>query len=103
MKRFLKGLVMVVLFVMVPVVLLAETGGGLPFEGPMTKILNTITGPWLRFGVIVAIIVLSLAVAFGEVQGIFKKAIYVVLGLSIACGAVSWGIGFFNFTGGLGF
>ena len=102
MKRFLRSFILFVVFVMVPVAAFA-TGSGMPWEGPMDKILNSVTGPWLRFGTIVAIIICALAVSFGEVQGFLKKAIYVVMGLSIACGAVGWGLNFFGFAGGVGF
>jgi len=95
-----KVMLILMVLVAVPSMLLAS-GSGMPWEGPMDKILNSITGPWLRFGTIVAIIVCSLAVAFGEMQGFFKKAIYVVMGLSIACAAVGWGLTFFGFSGGL--
>ena len=78
-------------------------GTGMPWEGPMDQILNSVTGPWLRFGAVIAIIITGLALAFGETGGIARKAIMVVLGLSVACAATGWGLSFFGFSGGLTF
>lgn len=78
-------------------------GTGMPWEGPMDQILNSVTGPWLRFGSVIAIIVTGLTLAFGETAGIARKAIMVVLGLSVACAATGWGLSFFGFSGGLVF
>jgi type IV secretory pathway VirB2 component (pilin) len=76
-------------------------GTGMPWEGPLSQIMNSISGPWLRFGSVVAIIGTGLTLAFGETGGILKKGIMVVLGLSVACAATSWGLSFFGFSGGL--
>jgi type IV secretion system protein VirB2 len=78
-------------------------GTGMPWEGPMDQILNSVTGPWLRFGSVIAIIITGLTLAFGETAGIARKAIMVVLGLSVACAATGWGLSFFGFSGGLVF
>ena len=78
-------------------------GSGMPWEGPMDRILNSITGPWLRFGSIMAVVLTGLALAFGEMGGIFRKGVQLVLGLSVACAASGWGLSFFGFAGGLGF
>jgi type IV secretion system protein VirB2 len=69
----------------------------------MDKILSSITGPWLRFGSVVAVIMTGLALAFGEMGGILKKGVQLVLGLSIACAASGWGLSFFGFAGGFTF
>lgn len=82
--------------------LLFAAGSGMPWEGPLSQIENSITGPWLRFGTIVAIIGVGLAIAFSETGGLLKKGLMVVLGLSVACAAVSWGVTFFGFAGAIG-
>ncbi|ETR74200.1 MAG: type IV secretion system protein VirB2 [Candidatus Magnetoglobus multicellularis str. Araruama] len=76
---------------------------GMPWEGPMNQILNSLTGPWLRFGSVVAIMSAGLALALGETSGFLKKMIMLVLGLSIACAASGWGLSFFGFAGGFCF
>ena len=104
-ERFLLKNIPFLLFVLIfflPKLALAA-GTGMPWEGPMDQILNSVTGPWLRFGSVIAIIVTGLTLAFGETAGIARKAIMVVLGLSVACAATGWGLSFFGFAGGLVF
>jgi type IV secretion system protein VirB2 len=79
------------------------TSTGMPWEGPMNQILNSLTGPWLKFGSVVAIMSTGLALALGETSGFLKKMIMLVLGLSIACAASGWGLSFFGFAGGFCF
>jgi len=79
------------------------TSTGMPWEGPMNQILNSLTGPWLRFGSVVSIMSAGLALALGETSGFLKKMIMLVLGLSIACAASGWGLSFFGFAGGFNF
>ena len=96
----LAKITLVACFVFVPAIALAA-GSGMPWEGPLSQIMNSVSGPWLRFGSVVAIIGTGLTLAFGETGGILKKGIMVVLGLSVACAATSWGLSFFGFSGGL--
>ena len=83
--------------------ILFAAGSGMPWEGPLDQILNSLTGPWLRFGSVVAIMAVGFMLAFGETGGILKRALQAVLGLSVACAATGWGLSFFGFNGGLGF
>ncbi|MGD0820877.1 MAG: TrbC/VirB2 family protein [Dehalococcoidia bacterium] len=83
--------------------MLLAAGSGMPWEGPLDQILNSLTGPWLRFGSVVAIMAVGFMLAFGETGGILKRALQAVLGLSVACAATGWGLSFFGFNGGLGF
>jgi len=77
-----------------------SAGTGMPWENPMDQILNSITGPWLRFGAVASIVLCGLSLAFGESGGFFKKLIGIVFGLSIACASTSWGLSFIGFSGG---
>jgi type IV secretory pathway VirB2 component (pilin) len=97
-----KSCIVIVGLVLIPAFAFAS-GSGMPWEAPMDRILNSITGPWLRFGSVVAIIITGLALAFGEMGGILKKGVQLVLGLSIACAASGWGLSFFGFAGGFTF
>jgi type IV secretion system protein TrbC len=80
---------------------LGGLGGGMPWEGPLNQILDSLTGPVSRVVGAVAIIGLGVGIAFSEGGSMMKKALWVVLGLAIAFNAVSWGLGFLGFSGGL--
>ena len=97
-----KSCVVVIGLVLIPAFAYAA-GSGMPWESPMNQILTSVTGPWLRLGSVVAIIITGLALAFGEMGGILRKSVELVLGLSIACAASGWGLSFFGFAGGLTF
>jgi Type IV secretory pathway, VirB2 components (pilins) len=97
-----KFLLLILVSLLIPASAFAS-GTGMPWENPMNQILNSITGPWLRFGSVVAIIITGLTLAVGERGGLLKHSLQVVLGLSIACAATSWGLSFFGFSGGLAF
>lgn len=63
--------------------------GAMPWETPMQTIQESITGPVTKTIAIISIAVCGLSMAFGEGGGIFGKATKIVLGISIALGAVS--------------
>ena len=73
----------------------------MPWEGPLQQLLDSLTGPVSRVIGAVAIIGLGCGIAFSEGGSMMRKALWVVLGLAIAFNAVSWGIGFLGFSGGL--
>jgi type IV secretion system protein VirB2 len=76
-------------------------GGGMPWEGPLNQLLDSLTGPVSRVVGAVAIIGLGVGIAFSEGGSMMRKALWVVLGLAIAFNAVTWGLGFLGFSGGL--
>jgi type IV secretion system protein VirB2 len=80
---------------------LGGLGGGMPWEGPLQQLLTSLTGPVSQVIGAVAIIGLGVGIAFSEGGSIMRKALWVVLGLAIAFNAVSWGLGFLGFSGGL--
>jgi type IV secretion system protein TrbC len=80
---------------------LGSLGGGMPWEGPLQQLLDSLTGPVSRVVGAVAIIGLGVGIAFSEGGSMMRKALWVVLGLAIAFNAVSWGLGFLGFSGGL--
>jgi type IV secretory pathway VirB2 component (pilin) len=80
---------------------LGGLGGGMPWEGPLQQLLTSLTGPVSQVIGAVAIIGLGVGLAFSEGGSMMRKALWVVLGLAIAFNAVSWGIGFLGFSGGL--
>jgi type IV secretory pathway VirB2 component (pilin) len=80
---------------------LGSLGGGMPWEGPLNQLLDSLTGPVSRVVGAVAIIGLGVGLAFSEGGSMMRKGLWVVLGLAIAFNAVSWGLGFLGFSGGL--
>jgi type IV secretion system protein VirB2 len=95
---------LIITFLTMPLAVTGHAAGsGMPWEGPLDQILTSLTGPWLKFGSVAAIIAVGLMLAFGETGGIMKRALQMVLGLSIACAATGWGLSFFGFSGSMGF
>lgn len=76
-------------------------GSGMPWEAPLTAILESIQGPVARIVAVIIITVTGLSLAFGETSGGFRRLIQIVFGLAIAFAATSFFLSFFSFTGGL--
>ncbi|MFZ5617852.1 MAG: TrbC/VirB2 family protein [Pseudomonadota bacterium] len=75
-------------------------GSGMPWEAPLTQILNSIEGPVARIVAVIVIIITGLSLAFGDTSGGFRRLIQIVFGLSIAFAATSFFLAFFSFGGG---
>ncbi|MDP3737543.1 MAG: TrbC/VirB2 family protein [Hyphomonadaceae bacterium] len=68
----------------------ATAGGGMPWEGPLTAVMDSITGPVARIIAILIIVATGLTLAFGDVGQGFKKLLQILFGLAIAFGAASF-------------
>ena len=79
----------------------ASSSTGLPWEGWLTQILDSIQGPVARVIGAVAIMGLGFGLASSEGGSMMKKALWVGMGLTIAFNATSWGLSFFGYAGGL--
>ena len=77
----------------------ATTGGGMPWEGPLTAVLDSITGPVARIVAILIIVATGLTLAFGDVGQGFKKLLQIMFGLAIAFAAAGF---FLPLVGGAG-
>jgi len=75
-------------------------GSGMPWEAPLTQILQSIEGPVARIIAVIIIVITGLSLAFGETAGGFRRLIQIVFGLSIAFAATSFFLSFFSFGGG---
>jgi type IV secretory pathway VirB2 component (pilin) len=75
-------------------------GSGMPWEGPLDQILQSVSGPVARAIGVGAIIVTGLGLAFGEGGGGMRKMLWVVFGLTIAFAATSFFLSFFGFSAG---
>ena len=76
-------------------------GSNMPWEQPLTQILDSIQGPVAKVISVIVIIVTGLTLAFGETSGGFRRLIQIVFGLSIAFAASSFFLTFFQFGGGV--
>lgn len=90
------------LLVLLPAISHAS-GSGLPWESPLQRILDSISGPVAKILGVIAVILTGLGLAFGEGGGLMRKALGIVFGLSIAFSASTFGLSFFGFGGGCGF
>ncbi|MDP9175735.1 MAG: TrbC/VirB2 family protein [Planctomycetota bacterium] len=84
--------------------LAAAAGGGgaaLPWEGPLNQVLASFTGPVAKALCILAIVVLGFGFAFSDGGGL-RRVLGLLLGVSIAVTATSFGVTFFGFDGGAG-
>ncbi len=75
-------------------------GSGMPWEDPLTQILESIEGPVARIVAVIIITITGLTLAFGDTSGGFRRLIQIVFGLSIAFAATSFFLAFFSFGGG---
>ncbi|MEL6237287.1 MAG: TrbC/VirB2 family protein [Pseudomonadota bacterium] len=75
-------------------------GSGMPWEGPLQSILESIEGPVAKILATIVIILTGLGLAFGETGGGIRKLLQIVFGLSIAFAATSFFLSFFSFGGG---
>ncbi len=75
-------------------------GSNMPWEAPLTAILESIEGPVARIIAVIIIIITGLSLAFGDTAGGFRRLIQIVFGISIAFAATSFFLSFFTFSGG---
>ena len=87
-------------FVVLQTNLALAAGSGMPWEAPLTQILESVEGPVARIVAVIIIIVTGLSLAFGDTSGGFRRLIQIVFGLSIAFAATSFFLAFFSFGGG---
>lgn len=59
------------------------SGGGMPWEGPIQQIIDSVSGPVAKAIAVGAIIVTGLGLAFGEGGNGMKRLHWVVMGLRL--------------------
>src|SRR3984885_8874772 len=74
----------------------ANGGQPLPWEGPLNQVLASFTGPVAKALCILAIVVLGFGFAFSDGGGL-RRVLGLLLGVSIAVTATSFGVTFFGF------
>jgi len=75
-------------------------GSGMPWEGPLEQIVDSITGPVARAAAVIAIVIAGIAIMFSEGGGGIRKLAFVGLGIAVMFAAVSFFLDFFGFAGG---
>ncbi len=75
-------------------------GSGMPWEQPLTQIVESVEGPVARIVAVIIITITGLSLAFGDTAGGFRRLVQIVFGLSIAFTATSFFLAFFSFGGG---
>lgn len=63
---------------------------GLPWEGPLCKVANSLRGPVAKGVAVIAIVICGLMMALGEMGGVFKTMLGLLMGTSMALLASSW-------------
>lgn len=76
------------------------TSTGLPWESPLEKILDSLTGPVAKILGVIAIVLAGFGIAFGEASSGMRRIFQIVLGLSIAFTASTLVVSLFGFSGG---
>lgn len=76
-------------------------GSNMPWEQPLSQILQSVEGPVAKIIGVIIIITTGLSLAFGDTSGGFRRLIQIVFGLSIAFAASSFFLSFFSFGGGV--
>jgi type IV secretion system protein TrbC len=91
------GVVLVVLALAGPA---HAAGSGMPWEGPLEQIVDSITGPVARAAGVIAIVIAGITIAFSEGGSGVRKLAYAGLGIAVMFAAVSFFLDFFGFAGG---
>jgi len=102
----MKRRTLVIVSLLVAVVLLGAgdalaSSAGMPWEGPLNRLLQSLTGPVAKAVGVFSIVGLGFGIAFSEGGSGLRKALWVVLGLAIAFSATSFFLSFMGFSGGL--
>lgn len=99
-QKFIRFTVSTLVGVWVLIINVYAVGTGMPWEGPLEKILASLTGPVAKVLGVIAIVLAGLGIAFGESGGAMRRIFQIVLGLSIAFTASSLVVNLFGFSGG---
>jgi type IV secretory pathway VirB2 component (pilin) len=102
MKKYAFLLLFLVLFLASPV-FAGGSGGSLPWEQPLSRIMDSVSGPVARALGVIAVVITGLGIAFSEGGGAMRKILFVCFGLTVTFAAVSFFLNFFGFSGGAGF
>ncbi|MBI1196743.1 MAG: conjugal transfer protein TrbC [Phenylobacterium sp.] len=72
-------------------------GSGMPWEGPLQQVVESITGPVVQAAAVVAVVIFGAAIAMSESGGAMRRGLGILFGLSIAFAASSFFLDFFGY------
>ena len=75
-------------------------GSGMPWEGPLQQVVQSITGPVVQAAAVVAVVVFGAGVAMSENGSSMRRGLSILFGLCIAFAAATFFLDFFGFAGG---
>ncbi|MDQ1155182.1 TrbC/VirB2 family protein [Brevundimonas sp. SORGH_AS_0993] len=75
-------------------------GSGMPWEGPLQQVVQSITGPVVQAAAVVAVVVFGAGIAMSENGSSMRRGLGIMFGLSIAFAASTFFLDFFGFAGG---
>lgn len=75
-------------------------GSGMPWEGPLQQVVQSITGPVVQAAAVVAVVVFGAGVAMSENGSSMRRGMSILFGLCIAFAASTFFLDFFGFAGG---
>lgn len=70
------------------------SGGKLPWEDTICQVASSMAGTTARAIAVIAIVVCGLMLAFGEMNGVFKTFLGLIIGISMALMASKWVVSF---------
>ena len=75
-------------------------GTGMPWEGPLQQVVQSITGPVVQAAAVVAVVIFGAGIAMSENGSSMRRGLGIMFGLSIAFAASTFFLDFFGFAGG---
>ena len=75
-------------------------GSGMPWEGPLQQIVESVTGPVVQAAAVIAVCIFGAGIAMSESGSGMRRGVGILFGLSIAFAASTFFLDFFGFAGG---
>jgi type IV secretion system protein VirB2 len=76
-------------------------GAGMPWEGPLQQIVESVTGPVVQAAAVIAVVIFGAGIAMSESGSGMRRGLGILFGLSIAFAASTFFLDFFGFAGGM--
>lgn len=76
-------------------------GTGMPWEGPLQQVVQSITGPVVQAAAVVAVVIFGIGIAMSENGSSMRRGLGIMFGLCIAFAASTFFLDFFGFAGGV--